>query len=299
MLLKCTEMKSLKYIHYHIPLVLILFLSGLCLSQEVNAKISAAERVRMKLYYSKNDDGERLISIGLTAGNGKNMHGLKNARVLLTSIITDSTTTLATLETDTIGQVNLYLATDYILPMDEDGKTTIRAFYKGNEEYRSTSKEIEISDLNFEFYFDVEDSIKYLNLKANRIDRNGRNIPVKQLEVSIGVQRLYSILPLDKVETDDNGIGVLEVPNDLPGDSVGVITFVARIEDHDEFGTVTKSSSQAWGIPVSYDIKPLPRQLYTDEAPLWMIMAVFIILLGAWYHFFLSISKLIKMKKSI
>jgi hypothetical protein len=51
-------------------------------------------------------------------------------------------------------------------------------------------------------------------------------------------------------------------------------------------------------VPVSYEVKPLPRQLFTDEAPFWMIASVFIILIGAWYHFFLSISKLIKLKKA-
>ena len=292
-------MFSLKNIYKTISLALLLVCVGLITINEVNAKVNAKkERVRMKLYYSKNDAGERMISIGLTAGSGKKMHGVKNGEVLLTSVLNDSTFILATLETDTLGVVNLYLAQDYKLPMDEDGLSVIEVSYDGNEIYRSASNDIEIFDIDLEFAFEIEDSIKYLSVTANRINGKGNKIPVEELDIFIGVQRLYSVLPIDDVETDEDGIGMLEIPDDLPGDAEGNLTFVAKIEDHDEFGTVTKSGNQAWGIPVSYEVKPLPRQLFTDEAPLWMIASVFIMLLGAWYHFFLSISKLIKLKKS-
>ena len=292
-------MFSLKNIYKAISFSLLIVCAGFLTVNEIYAKVNAKkERVRMKLYYSKNDAGERMISIGLTAGSGKKMHGVKNGEVLLTSVLVDSTFVLATLETDTLGVVNLYLANDYKLPMDEDGLSVIEVNYEGNEIYRSASNDIEIFDIDLEFAFEIEDSVKYLRVTANRIDGEGNNIPVEELDILIGVQRLYSVLPIDDVETDEDGIGMLEIPDDLPGDAEGILTFVAKIEDHDEFGTVTKSASHGWGTPVSYEVKPLPRQLYTDEAPFWMIASVFIILLGAWYHFFLSISKLIKLKKA-
>lgn len=292
-------MYSLKNNYRTIFLALLIGCAGFFYSNTVIAKVSAKkERVRMKLYYSKSDSGERLISIALTAGSGKKMHGVKNAEVLLTAVLNDSTYTLAMQETDTLGELNLYLASDYNLPMDEDGLTVIEASYEGNELYRSASKDLEIMDIDLDFSFEIEDSVKYLSIVANRVDKEGNKIPVEELEINVGVQRLYSVLPLDDVETDEEGIGTLEIPDDLPGDASGNLVFVARIEDHDEFGTVTKSGNQAWGIPVSYEVEPLPRQLFTDEAPLWMIASVFIMLLGAWYHFFLSISKLIKLKKA-
>ena len=147
-------MFTLKNIFKTISLALLLVCVGLANFSEVNAKVNAAkERVRMKLYFSKNDAGERLISIGLTTGSGKKMHGVKNAKILLTSILNDSTITLATLETDTIGEVQLYLASDFVLPMDESGSTVIEAIYNGNEKYRSASNDLEISDINIEFAF--------------------------------------------------------------------------------------------------------------------------------------------------
>ena len=206
-------MFTIKNIHKTVALALLLICVALVNVNEVNAKVSAKqERVRMKLYYAKNDAGDRIISIGLTSGSGKNMHGVKNAEVLLTSALNDSTINLALIETDTVGEVQLYLAQDFILPMDEDGKTIIEASYDGNEKYRPASSDIEISDIDLEFSFEVEDSVRYLNIIANRIDQEGTKIPIEELDISIGVQRLYSILPLDDVETDENGIGVLRPP---------------------------------------------------------------------------------------
>ncbi len=283
-----------KFISITIIFVLVALVSGIGL--EAKAK---KERVRMKMYYSKDDTGDRLISLTLTTGSGRKMHGLKNATISLSSVLNDTTIVLATLETDTMGMVELYLAVDYQLPVYEDGKSVIVAKYEGDEVYRSVSKELDVSDLEFDFAFKVEDSVKYLSVMARKIDKEGNRLPVEGLDVKVGLQRLYSILPIEEVETDEEGIGTVEIPNDLPGDAEGMLTFVASIEDNDEFGTVTKFVDQeGWGLQVSYEIKPLPRQLYTDEAPLWMIVTVVVFLVGAWYHFFLSISKLIKLKKA-
>ncbi len=258
----------------------------------------AQERVRMKFYFAKNEAGERMFTLGLSAGSGRNMRGVQNAEIVLSAMAGDSSFVMATLETDTLGEVVLYLDNNYRLPVDEEGVTTLTAEYAGDEEYRAVSGEMMISDIDFEFSFEEIDSVKYLKVLATRVNGDGEKIPVEELSINIGIERLFSILPLEQIETDEDGIAELEIPDDLPGDAEGLLTFVARIEDNDEFGSVTEKGSYNWGIPVSYELQPLPRQLFTDEAPLWMIISVFVILLGAWYHFFLSISKLIKLKKA-
>lgn len=276
----------------------IFFLGLLILgSSAINIAV-AQERVRMKFYYEKNEAGERMFTLGLSAGSGRNMRGVPNAEIVLSAEAGDTSFVMATLETDTLGEVVIYLDKDYVLPVDEDGVTTLMAEYSGDEEYRAVSGELMISDLDFEFTFEEIDSVKYLKVLATRVNGEGEKNPVEELSINIGIERLFSILPLEQIETDEDGIAELEIPDDLPGDADGLLTFVARIEDNDEFGSVIEKGTYNWGIPVSYEVKPLPRQLFTDEAPLWMIISVFVILLGAWYHFFLSISKLIKLKKA-
>ena len=279
-------------------LMVLIFAINLTSFQSFAESMAKKERVRMKMYYYKEANGDRMISLALTAGSGKKMHGVSEGELILTSVLNDSTITLATLKTDTTGVVLLYFASDYILPRNEEGKTILEATYAGNETYRSASNDLEIMDLNLEISFEIEDSIKYLSVLATTLDSDGNKIPIEEVAIDIGVQRLYSVLPIDDIETDEEGIGVLEFPDNLPGDAEGNIMIVAKVDDSDDFGTVEYTASQKWGTAVSYEMKPLPRQLFSDEAPLWMIASVFLILLGAWYHFFLSISKLVKLKKA-
>jgi hypothetical protein len=265
-----------------------------CMGQAEGKK----ERTRMKLYYAKLTDGVKKITIGITAGSGKNMHGVANAEVALNAISGDTTLELARLQTDTTGSVELFVEPGYKFPVNEEGRTYLEAVYEGSDAYRAVSNEIEFEDLDFTLSFEEEDSIKYLKVVASKRDVDGNSAPVEGLEIMVGVERLFSVLPLEKIETDESGEAVLEFPNDIPGDSTGMITVQARIEDDEMYGTVEKAADVQWGTPVSYVVEPLPRQLYSDEAPLWMVIAVFVILIGAWYHFFLSVYKLKKMRDS-
>jgi hypothetical protein len=276
-------------------LLTIIFL--ISLSAAVYGNPQAKERTRLRLYFYIHSNGDRQVSVLLTAGRGKNMQNVSDASVELSIDLGDSTLLLTDLLTDVDGVADLYVESGYTFPTDEEGITTILASYGGNDSLRAVSSDIEIKDVFLEMSFDIEDSLKLLTVQALEFDTSGKQVPVEGLDINIGVRRLYSILPIEDIETDENGIGILEFPDDIPGDSIGMITIVAGIDEHDYFGTVTKIASVEWGLPVSYELKRLPRQLFTNEAPLWMIMAVFIALAGAWYHFFLSVYKLIKIKK--
>ena len=254
------------------------------------------ERTRLRSYFYIHNNGDREIAVLLTAGRGKNMQNVSNVPISLEIDMGDSTLFLTELITNMEGRANLHVESGYTFPADEKGITTILASYNGNDTLRSASTDIEIKDVFLEISFDIEDSVKILTVQAREFNNEGQLTPVEELDINIGVQRLYSILSIDDIETDENGIGILEFPDDIPGDSSGLITILARIDEHDYFGTVAKTSSVNWGIPVSYELKRLPRQLFTDEAPLWMIIGVFIALVGAWYHFLLSVYKLIKLR---
>ena len=83
--------------------------------------LAKKDRVRMKMYYFKEANGDRKVNIALTAGTGKSMHGVSEGEIILSAVSYDSTVVLATLTADTSGMVSLYFASDYILPVNEDG----------------------------------------------------------------------------------------------------------------------------------------------------------------------------------
>jgi len=283
-------------INRYLAFMLILLL-GVAISHP--AMCQKKDRVRMKLAYTKDKNNERCITIVLTAGSGKSMHGVQNGAIILSAIQGDSTLTIASLQTDTLGVAKLFIENGYQFPVNEEGISVISGTYDGDENYNEASNEMQIVGLDFEIRFEERDSIRYLVVTANQSDVEGNKLPVEELDINIGLERLFSILPISKVTTDAEGWAELELPIDVPGDASGNLTFVAHVDEHDLFGTVVSTASKDWGVPVSYEVKPLPRQLFTNEAPIWMIASVFIILLGAWYHFFLSISKIIKLKKAV
>jgi hypothetical protein len=251
------------------------------------------ESTRLKFYYYKLDDHTKRLSMELTAGRGRNSSTVAGAEIVLYHSANDSTAEMARVITDSIGSVELYVEPEYNFLRDEEGFTTIEAAFDGNDTLRSSSNDVEVKDIDIQFAFEIEDSVKVLRVTA----QDGLGMPAEEIDINIGVQRLYSVLPLDRIETDENGTANLEFPDDIPGDSLGMLTVVAFMDDSDDYGSVTKRGQVAWGIPVDHKTDRFYRELWTDEAPLWMVAAVFIVLLGAWYHFILSILKLRKVKQ--
>ena len=78
----------------------------------------------------------------------------------------------------------------------------------------------------------------------------------------------FRVLYLEEIESDENGLAVMEFPNDIPGDSSGVLTIVAKVDDHNDYGTIVKSESINWGTKVDYSTTTYERSLFGDEAPL-------------------------------
>lgn len=281
---------------YRLSLVFLL-IGVFSLTDIIITSASAQERSRIRLNYRKNSDESKTITSILFAGRGKNMVYLENDTIILTASANDSTVELARVQTDAKGVGLLQIEKGYQFPTDEDGFTVIEAAFEGNGEYKASSNDLLVKDLNFDISFEVVDSVKTVSVKATETGKEGNPVPVEGLYVYVGVDRLFSILPVGEVYSSKNGLYTLQFPDDIPGDSTGTFTVIARIEDNDFYGSVEKKASVAWGLPVSYKLKPPQRKLWTNEAPLWMIFSIFIVLTGAWFHFFLSIYKLSKIKK--
>jgi len=255
------------------------------------------ERSRIRMNFVKRSSGDKMITVTLYAGRGRDMIFLQDQLISLTASNNDTTVELAELSTNAEGMAQLMIEEGYRFPLDEEGFTMIEATFDGNDEYTGSSNDIEVKDLDFDIQFSIEDSIKTVSVTAYELDSAGNEIPVDGLFLYVGIQRLYSILPIGEIMSSEDGVYTVEFPDDIPGDPSGSFTVVARIEDNDYYGSVERRADVEWGIPVSFEIEPPARRLWTDEAPLWMITSVFVVLVGAWYHFFLSIYKLNKIRK--
>ncbi len=277
-----------------IPVLLIIFFVSL----NANAQNNEKERTRLNLSYEKMGNDDKKLKVNLTAGRGRELQRIDSASILLSESANDSSHVLAEITTDEQGNAELDIQSGYSFMKDKDGFTTFSASYNGDDHFKKSGSEITVKDLQLELTADVVDSVKTVSVSAYENDSKGARIPAEGLDINVGVRRLFSILQIGQIKTDTAGTGNIEFPNDIPGDSLGRLIVIARLDDNEYYGTVNSQKTMQWGVPVSYVVKPLPRQLWSNEAPLWMIFSVFIILSAAWFHFIMAIIRVIRVKKA-
>ena len=149
--------------------------------------------------------------------------------------------------------------------------------------------------------FSEEDSIKYLTAQVNEISSDSIGIPIEDLDIYFFVQRTFSQLPVggDFNFTDEKGEATIEFPNDLPGDPVGNVTIIVKIDESDMFEETEVKEIVKWGIPVKFDSEEHKRSLVAAgaNAPIGLIILVNIIILVVWVYIIYIITRIFKISK--
>ncbi len=276
--------------------VLIALMMPRLLLADVNQETKKV-KYRMNLAYHKFTNGDKSLTARLYYREGTKFINVSNVLVGFFLITEEDEILLAEVETKEDGYAILQIAAGYQLPWDSDNYCTFIARFDGNEEGKPTDEEIMIKNINIDFDFIMEDGEKYVNVNITEAGDSGEIIPVYDAEVYGYIERMFSLLPIGEDYSDEDGKLTFEFPKDLPGDSLGNLVVVVRINESDDYGTVEMIKTIDWGIPVDFSESKTPRTLWTDEAPVWMALAVFIILAGAWFNFALALYKVIKLKR--
>lgn len=269
-------------------LILILSLSFFC--SPTASAASKKMKTRAKLYYEKQSDDTRVLSSQILVKTKQGYQPLVNVELNFYALTDTSKLLLSKSLTNADGKASLNISADYILPVLENYNYSFRVEYAGSDTLKKTGKEIEIQEAQLEVLYNNDTSLTvHLMIQDT--------LPVSEQEVTVYVERLYSLLPIGTGSTNEEGVFELSIPHDLPGDSIGTLNIYVKIEESDDFGTLVKTKKMKWGTLVSYDNNDEIRALWSDYTPLWMLLAVFVVLLGAWFNFFLAMFKLIKVKK--
>lgn len=280
------NVKSLKYlIKYGYGLILAFCFSNGAQSQD-------AQRVFMYLNYFQTDDSEYLLA-ELKYREDRVFYQLTDvpvgfylskdtAEILLGTVITDENG-FARFELEGKGVVR-----------DTSGHASFTAVFAGNDSYREASRDISTIRSQLSISTAIEDSIKTLTITGKELQSNEKDID--GAEVKVYVKRTYSDLQVAEGVMEDGSLSI-EFPDDLPGATNGDLLIIARILEHDDYGTVETKEKVNWGIPVSHELGEKPRALWS-RPPIWIIICVTLAFAAAWFHYFLSISKLFKISKN-
>ena len=141
-------------------------------------------------------------------------------------------------------------------------------------------------------------------ITATVIETTGDSIkaPVPELDVYFFVERTFNPLPIGDFfnTTDEEGKVSIEFPQDLPGDTLGNVRIIARIQESDDFVDTEVSREIQWGVPLEMDSQEEKRSLWAvgANAPIPLLILVNSLILIVWsiiIYMFYGLYKISKM----
>jgi hypothetical protein len=247
---------------------------------------------------STSDDSIQLKAV-ISVKHEEGATMLANAAVNFSVTGGESDITIGTAKTDYKGVASFKVPVRNQFPRNEEQLINFKASYAGDKQFNSSEAEFPIKPSKIVLSFYEEDSVKYVKVTATQFDAAGNETPLGPADISISVPKMFSMLKLGQISVDSTGIGSMEFPTDIIGDSLGELNVVAGIDENEIYGFVTAYGENNWGLPKHLISPDRPsRELWTPIAPLWMIITLIVMLVGVWGHYTYAVIQLILIKKS-
>jgi hypothetical protein len=272
-----------------IVLFLYFFVNGFCLSTQKREKIAP----HLDFVYVKKTDGSRLLKASLYLLKNKNNVPVKANT--LKFCLNDSN--VISVKTNEEGIAYLLIDAKTKVFVNDKGLSKYLVNYNGNDSLESISQEILVKDAFIQLVLEEIDSVRTIKAQLREINESGDTVPIAGETINFYVPRMFSLLKIGEESTDDGGWITLEFPNDLPGNPDSTILVIARLEEHEKFANIEVSKIAQWGIPIIHRIPESHRALWTEIAPVWMIVTLTIMLMGVWGHYIYVMVQLWLIKK--
>jgi hypothetical protein len=159
---------------------------------------------------------------------------------------------------------------------------------------------VHYTDVNFNITLDPKDTGRTITAKVSALNKDGKEIPTKDVEVNFYVQRLFGTMPAGedhKVTTDKKGEAEFNLPKEIPGDTAGNLIIVAKIEDNALFGNAETKGTAPWGTALILEKDPFPRALWEPKAPPVLVITISTLFGGIWCTYFFMFWQLTRIKK--
>jgi len=289
-------MKSYLYKNGFITSLII----ALIFSFHMQSQESDISNYRMLFNFNsiKQPDNSRLLEVSFIARNKKSKKDkipVYDAEINFFNLLNDEEILVGSTKTskEGIAQITLPESQQYLT--DNDGNITLSARFDGADDFEGQEEEISFKNLYLELSLKEIDSVKMILVKAFTKDSLGVEIPMEESDIIISVGSMLAKMKLVE-EVMEEGEFKFKFPNGLPGDVNGNITVYAMIEDHEEYGNITKKETIHWGIK-SEQINEQENSLWSEAAPTWMYIVLTIMLVGVWANYVYTIINLFKIKK--
>lgn len=301
-------MKTLNILHElnKFKLVLTLMVLALSFSTSLFAQSSKSKlKTRMSLDYYNSSDNLRTLSASVYVVKDRQRVPAANEKVYFYVGEISDNNILDSIYTDADGRSQYVFPNDYKFPIDEERKVSFTAQFNGNKSFAKKSAQVDVIEIFMELFLSEINSEKTVSVRGYELGEDNEMVPIEDADVSFFVPRLFSDQIIGKSEFIE-GKSQIEFPENIAGDTIGNISIIARIEDHNMYGNIErKVANFRWGTtaPIEEDkslmtiqISIPTRALWHTNAPLWMIITLIILLVGVWGHYIFVIYNLFKLK---
>lgn len=288
--------------NHHKLFIIILFLFGTAISN-INAQDSVTSTPVLSVRYFLPENKIPYVEVSTKKKSGKKLEPIKSIPV---NVYFNEAT-----ENNLLGKI----ATD----INGKGRVALPASFKATWDSLTEFKFIAVSDssggvesLSFDvtikkaiLVMDATSSEGTRTVTAQLKEKKGNEwVPVKDIEMKVGVNRMGGILSAGDEETytaDSTGTVTAEFKKDsLPGDQQGNIVLVAKVEDNDAYGNLLVEKIVPWGIAFTpeknfFDQRTLWSTRY--RTPYWLLFMAYSIVIGVWGTIIFLVLQIIKIKK--
>jgi hypothetical protein len=285
--------------------LLLVFLCGflsVSFSNALAAKIDSSGKPKKitpnyEFIQYRNDDGSRTLTFKMSYVEELVPNAIKWKDVDFLQG-TDLSAELCKSRTDARGVATFHINPGTQLLTDDKGMITLGARFNGDDKFETVEDQVSVKDVCMKFEINGEDSLKTALVRVSDIKGVFDSTNLKEATVSFYVERMFKPLKIGEATLDENGECSVDFPANLPGDSLGNVRLLARIEEHEMYGNVQADTLICWGVPTYHKVPASFRALWTKVAPTWMVITLMILLLGVWGHYSFAVYKLIRIKKA-
>ena len=272
------------------------FLSSARAQQEEAKSDSTIELITPRVEFVSIQRNDETIVLRVTANSKVNktfipLYGLQfqfsNTTLKEAKVVGEAITDMDGTASITVSNKNLTL--------DEEGKMKFIAQFSGNKNIEATEEEVHFKKARIEIFPIKEDSV--LSIQVQLADMSKVEIvPISETDIGVFVKRTFFPLKVGEGASDEEGNLTIEFPSDLPGDAVGNLIIIARVDGNEDFGNLEATVKVPWGIPVSNETPIFKGELWSHSPPLWMLLTFFILMTTVWGHYILILYKLVKLR---
>ena len=296
---KYEKLETMKSYLYKCALITS-FIAVLSLANTTVAQETDASNYRMLFKFNtvKQSDNTRLLKVSFIGRHKKNKKDklpVYDAEIKFFNRINEQEVLLGASKTSKEGEAQVTFAENHSFLTDNDGSINFIARFEGSDGMDAQEEELSVKDLHLELSLKEVDSIRLVQVHAFTRDSLGNKNPAPETDIIISIGSMLSKMKLEE-STIEDGIFEFEFPTGIPGDVNGNISIYSIIEDHDDFGNVTKMETINWGI-LNKQPKDHANMLWTHAAPIWMYIVLTIMLVGVWANYVYTIINLFKLKK--